>query len=55
MRILSIFVFSVSRECFTAVTYSDSKSLLRLLKPAGNKLVSIGEILNPEFLISIDE
>ena len=45
----------IDTNLFPAVTYSDSKSLLRLLKPAGNKLVSMGEILNPEFLISIDE
>ena len=55
MRILSILVFKLSKECFTAVMYNDSKSLFKLLNPAGNRLVSTGEILNPEFLISIDE
>ena len=55
ISIFSILVFSESRECLTAVTYSDSKSLFRLLKPAGNRFVSTGEILNPEFRISMDE
>ena len=55
MRILSILVFKLSRECLTATIYNDSKSLFKLLKPAGKRFVSTGDILKPEFLISIEE
>ena len=45
----------LSRAWLKAEIYKGSKFLSRLLKPAGNKLVSTGAILNPEFRISIDE
>ena len=55
IKIFEILAEILSNACCIAAIYRNSKSLFRLLKPAGKRLVSTGEILKPEFLISIDE